>query len=162
MTHPNETSAAERANNFPWPPVLLLFAIALAIGLGYYAPLSWPGLDDGPAHLVGLGIGTVGLLLIIAAVLALYRHETTVMPDKRSAVLVTSGPYSLFRNPIYLGEVMAMFGVAEITKNIWFVGTALLFAALVTWLQILAEERHLEARFGQDYLDYKQRTRRWI
>jgi protein-S-isoprenylcysteine O-methyltransferase Ste14 len=37
-----------------------------------------------------------------------------------------------------------------------------LFAAAVLALSILPEERHLEARFGEDYLDYKERTRRWF
>jgi protein-S-isoprenylcysteine O-methyltransferase Ste14 len=57
---------------------------------------------------------------------------------------------------------MALFGVAELTKNIWFVLAAGLFGLLVTALQILPEERHLEARFGEAYRDYKRRARRWI
>ena len=39
---------------------------------------------------------------------------------------------------------------------------AIAFVFLVTWLAILPEERHLEARFGEDYLAYKNRTRRWF
>lgn len=160
--HEPSRPAAERANTFPWPPVLLALALAGAILLGRFAPQPWPGLDDTPARVVGLGIGALGLILIVTAILALMRHGTTVMPDRASSALVTSGPYSIFRNPIYLGEVMAMLGLAEATKNIWFAATALIFAVLVTWLQIIPEERHLEARFGEDYLAYKQRARRWI
>lgn len=162
MTHRDQTSAAERANSFPWPPVLLGAAVAAAFALGRLAPLSWPGADDGPARLIGIAIGAVGLVLIASAVLTLRSHETTLMPDKAATTLVTSGPYRFFRNPIYLGEVMVMFGLAEMTKNIWFVITGAAFALAVTWLQILPEERHLEARFGDDYLDYKRRARRWI
>lgn len=163
MTHEAPTgTAAERANTFAWPPVLLVLALIAGWMLGRYAPLPWPGLDDGPARIVGLGIGLAGLVLIVSAVITLWRHDTTVMPDQKSARLVTSGPYAMFRNPIYLGEVMATLGLAEVTKNIWFVAAAILFALLVTRLQILAEERHLEARFGEDYLAYKARTRRWI
>ncbi len=162
MTHSDQTSAAERANSFPWPPVLLGASVAAAFALDRLAPLGWPGTDDGPARFIGIAIGAVGLMLIASAVLTLRSHETTVMPDKAATTLVTAGPYRLFRNPIYLGEVMAMFGLAEMTKNIWFVITGAAFALAVTWLQILPEERHLEARFGDDYLDYKRRARRWI
>lgn len=163
MTNDSPTAApVERANTFPWPPVLLVLAIAAAVLAGRYTPLPWPGMNDAPAHIVGLLIGALGLVLIIAAVLTLMRHGTTVMPDKISTALVTSGPYGMFRNPIYLGEVMALLGTAEVTKNIWFAAAALGFGLLVTWLQIIPEERHLEARFGRDYLDYKQRARRWI
>lgn len=156
------STAAERANTFPWPPVLVLIAVALAVLLGRVAPLPWPGIDDTPAHVVGLGIGLLGFVIMLAGVFALLRHDTTVRPDKASSTLVTAWPFSFFRNPIYLGEVMIMLGLAEVTKNIWFVAAALAFAALVTWLQIIPEERHLEARFGDDYLAYKQRARRWI
>jgi protein-S-isoprenylcysteine O-methyltransferase Ste14 len=57
---------------------------------------------------------------------------------------------------------LLLFCAAEITKSIWFVAAGFVFAALVTWLQVVPEERHLEARFGAAYLDYKSRTRRWI
>ncbi len=156
------TSASEPANIFPWPPVLLASAIAAAWFLTRLAPLPWPGLDDAPAHLVGIGFGVAGLLLIIFALRALFEHRTTVLPNKASTTLVTTGPYARFRNPIYLGEVLLLLYGAEITKSIWFVAAALTFGVLVTAMQILPEERHLEETFGDAYLDYKSRTRRWI
>lgn len=84
------------------------------------------------------------------------------MPNQRSDHLVTIGPYAFRRNPIYLGEVFVMFGLAEVTSNIWFVIAGLVFAVAVTWLAILPEERHLEARFGAAWIEYKEKTRRWI
>ena len=164
MTDQKETAgaSAQRANTFPWPPVQLALAITSALLLDRYAPLDWPGQHDTPARIIGLAIGGTGVLLIVWAVTSLWRHDTTVMPDRISTALVTTGPYALLRNPIYLGEVMAMLGAAELTKNVWFIIAAFAFAALVTWLQILPEERHLEARFGKDYSEYKARARRWI
>jgi protein-S-isoprenylcysteine O-methyltransferase Ste14 len=55
-----------------------------------------------------------------------------------------------------------LFAAAEVTKSIWFVAAGLGFGLLVTLFQIIPEERHLEARFGDTYRDYKARTRRWI
>lgn len=163
MTEPQPDSAATgRANTFPWPPVLFLAAILAAYALGRVAPLTWPGTDDTPARVIGAGLGIAGLLLAIAGIWTLIRHSTTVRPDRASDVLVTSGPYRLFRNPIYLGEVLILFGLAELTKNVWYVAAAIFFAVLVTWLQIIPEERHLEARFGEAYRDYMRRSRRWI
>ena len=164
MTDPSTSDvlAAARANTFPWPPVLLVAAIAAAWLLGRAAPIGWPGVNDGPAHVLGLGFGVVGAALIALSVAALTRSGTTVMPDGASTALVTSGPYGYFRNPIYLGEVLVLFGVAELTKNAWFAAAAVAFAVLVTGLQIMAEERHLEAQFGDAYRAYKARTRRWI
>lgn len=164
MTDAPEISAtaSARANTVPWPPILLVAALALAIAAGSLWPLPWPGQDDGPARFVGLGFGVLGVVLTAWAVATLIRHNTTVMPDRRSDTLVTSGPYRFVRNPIYLGETFLLLGLAEITKNIWFAAAAAGFAVSVTALQILSEERHLEARFGDAYRSYKAATRRWI
>lgn len=159
---PGRSVSTERANTFPWPPVLFVAAILAALALDRLAPLGWPGLDDLAARAIGMAFGIAGVVLIVSAIWTLRAHDTTVMPDGTSTALVTSGPYWRFRNPIYLGEVFIMFGLAELTKNIWFVVAAFAFAGLVTQLQILAEERHLEARFGDVYRDYVKRSRRWI
>jgi len=152
----------ERPSAVPWPPILLVAVIVAAILLGYVAPLPWPGLDDTPARLIGLGIGAAGLILLVWAIFTLRRNDTTFMPDAGATHLVTAGPYRRFRNPIYLADTMLLLGAAELTKNVWLVVAAAVFAVLVTVLAILPEERHLKRRFGQAYLDYKAKSRRWI
>ena len=126
------------------------------------APLPWPGLDDTVAHVIGTAFGVLGFLLVVSGFWTLISNRTTYLPHRSSTKLVTTGPFVRFRNPIYLGEVLLLLYGAEITKSVWFVGAALLFAVLVTVLQIVPEERHLEAVFGEEYLEYKARSRRWI
>jgi protein-S-isoprenylcysteine O-methyltransferase Ste14 len=159
---PSDQNLAERPAQIPWPPLLLLGVIAAAILLGYVSPLAWPGLNDAPAHAIGLGLGAAGIVLLVYAILTLRRHGTTVRPDQGASALVTDGPYRRFRNPIYLADCLILLGIAEVTQNVWFVVASLLFALLVTWLAILPEERHLERRFGDAYLAYKASSRRWI
>jgi protein-S-isoprenylcysteine O-methyltransferase Ste14 len=159
---PTQSDITERPSRIPWPPVLLIGVLAAAVVLGRVWPLAWPGLDDWPARAVGLGLGAAGVVLLVYAILTLRRHGPTVLPDVGATTLVTSGPYRRFRNPIYLADCLILFGLAEITKNIWFVIGAATFAVLVTLLAILPEERHLERRFGDAYLDYKAKTRRWL
>ncbi len=159
MMHASNPPAA---TTFPWPPVLFVVAIALAWLLTVIAPLPWPGLDDTPEHWIGGAFGVAGVLLIASAFATLVGHRTTYLPNRASTALVTTGPYWRFRNPIYLGEVLLLLFAAEISKSVWFVAAALLFGVLVTILQIIPEERHLEAAFGDEYLDYKARSRRWI
>jgi protein-S-isoprenylcysteine O-methyltransferase Ste14 len=161
-TDPDLSNAAARANTLPWPPMLFAVAILASWWAGRAAPLTWPGTDDMAARVLGLAFGAGGLVLAGWSIATLMRGGTTVMPHGQSAALVTNGPYARLRNPIYLGEVMILFGLAELSKNIWFVVAALVFAILVTALQIIPEERHLTARFGDAYRDYQARTRRWI
>ena len=156
------SNAIDRPSAMPWPPILLVGAIVGAWLLGRALPFDWPGMDDWPARAVGYAFGAAGLLLAIWAILTLRRAGTTVRPDAGATRLVTGGPYRRFRNPIYLADVMILLGLAELTHNVWFVVAAAAFAVLVTWLAILPEERHLEARFGEEYRAYKATTRRWI
>jgi protein-S-isoprenylcysteine O-methyltransferase Ste14 len=159
---PTQSPIADRPNRIPWPPLLLLGVVAGAVLLGRLRPLPWPGLDDWPARAVGLGLGAAGIALLIAAIVTLRRHGTTVLPGVGATMLVTSGPFRRFRNPIYLADCLILLGLAELSKNVWFVIAAVVFAILVTWLAIRPEEAHLETRFGDAYLDYKAKTRRWL
>jgi protein-S-isoprenylcysteine O-methyltransferase Ste14 len=61
-----------------------------------------------------------------------------------------------------MGEVLTFLGLAQATGNIWMAIAAPPLALLLLALAILPEERHLEARFGQEYVAYKDRTRRWF
>jgi protein-S-isoprenylcysteine O-methyltransferase Ste14 len=162
MKENEQSDIARRPSAFPWPPVLLVAVVAGAWALGRMLPLAWPGTDDGPAKAVGISIGLAGVVIFAWAALTLWRHQTTIHPDKGADHLVTDGPFRYRRNPIYISHVMILLGVSEMTKNIWFAILALLYAALVTWLAILPEERHLEAKFGDAYRAYKATTRRWI
>ena len=146
----------------PWPPLLIVATVVLAWLAGRLYPLPWPGLDDLPARVIGYGLGLSGIALVAWASFTLHRAGTTVRPDRGADRLVTDGPFRWRRNPIYMGDVLILLGLAELTHNVWFAILAPVFALAVFRLAILPEERHLEARFGQAYLDYKARTRRWF
>ncbi len=158
MARPEEL----RPSAVPWPAVLLAGALGAGVVLGRGYPLPWPGLDDLPARLIGYGLGGAGVLLVAWGFLTLLRADTTVLPHKRADRLVTHGAFAFRRNPIYMGEALAFLGLAQVTGNIWFAILAPLFALAVLVLAILPEERHLEARFGEDYAAYKASTRRWF
>jgi protein-S-isoprenylcysteine O-methyltransferase Ste14 len=157
-----EDPLASRPATVPWPPTLFVCAAVTAVLLGRLRPLDWPGLDNLPARTIGYGLGSAGLALALWGLVTLRRAGTTVLPTRRTDRLVTDGAFAFRRNPIYMGEVLVFLAAAEVTHNIWF---ALLTPVLALALYVLAirpEERHLEARFGQAYLDYKERTRRWF
>lgn len=154
--------AANRPSRVPWPPLLLAAAMLAAWGLGRAYPLPWPGIDDLPARIIGAALGLGGIGLIGWAAMTLWRHHTTVLPHKGVSELVTDGPFRWRRNPIYIGDAMILLGLAELSKNVWFAISVVPFLALVTWLAILPEERHLEARFGERWRAYRDRTRRLL
>ncbi len=158
----NSPAPSSSPSAIPWPPLLLVAALGLGLLGGRLYPLSWPGLDDLPARVVGYALGLAGIGLVVWALITLARAGTTVHPNRSADRLVTDGPFRWRRNPVYLGDVLILLGLAQLTYNIWFAILAPVFAIAVYWLAIRPEEQHLEARFGQAYLDYKARTRRWF
>ncbi len=153
---------AHRPTAVPWPPILFTGVLVAAVLLGRFYRLPWPGLDDRPARMVGYAFGVVGIALMIWGLATLYRAKTNVWPHKGADRLITHGPFRFRRNPIYMGEILILLGLAQATLNIWFAVMAPAFALAILVLAILPEERHLEARFGDAYLAYKGRTRRWF
>lgn len=155
-------SPEDRPSAFPWPPLLFALAILAAFAMGRLLPLPWPGLDDLPARIIGYGFGIGGILLSAWAILTLARARTNIMPHRAADRLITSGPYRIWRHPIYMAETMILLGAAQATGNIWFAISSVLFTVLILGLAVLPEERHLEARFGAEFEAYRARTRRWF
>lgn len=153
---------AARPSFIPWPPILIVAALAAGVLLARLMPLAWPGLDDMAARVIGYGLGAAGLALVAWGFVTLQRAGTTIMPNQGAKRLITEGAFAFRRNPIYMGEVLFFLGLAQFTHNIWFAILAPILAIALYALAIQPEEQHLEARFGQAYLDYKERTRRWF
>jgi protein-S-isoprenylcysteine O-methyltransferase Ste14 len=91
-----------------------------------------------------------------------YEHRMKVISLSPQAVLVTSGPYRFSRNPLYLGgNVFIFFGAGCLLGSPSdIVLTALHFPFVDLFIR--REETQLEARFGDQWLRYKQHVRRWV
>jgi protein-S-isoprenylcysteine O-methyltransferase Ste14 len=157
------TDIATRPSRFPWPPLIYVAAIAVSIVLWFLYPLPWFG---SPMSDILFAVGWIMIVAVvgidISAMRALARAKTTIRPDRASTHLVTSGAFSLSRNPIYLANTMVMLGAALIAGILWFVPLALIAAFLTQKVAIEREEKHLALRFGKKYNDYARRVRRWI
>ena len=142
------------------PPTYLLAALALMVALHFLLP--GPRLLSGLFTLLGLVPLLAGVAINLVADGAFKRLGTTVKPGEESTTLVTTGVFRLSRNPMYLGFVLVLVGVALQLGALtpWIV--VLAFVVLMDVLFIRPEEDMLEETFGQAFLDYKRRTRRWL
>ena len=157
------TEIQARPNRLPWPPLIYLAAIAASIVLHLAYPLPFIGPPLSDILFAGGGLLIIGVVAIdVSAIRTLQRAKTTVMPHRGSEHLVTDGPFSFSRNPIYLANTMLMFGAGLMSQIVWFFPLGLIAAFLTQKLAIEREERHLEIRFGKRYRDYAKRVRRWI
>ena len=72
------------------------------------------------------------------------------------------GPYRLTRNPAYLGMALVYIGIALLADALWVLVPLPVVLLIIDRMVIAREERYLERKFGQEYLDYKGRVRRWV
>ena len=154
---------------------VLGYFLGFAIFIAGIPALMWwaagaPAMAELPVGRIYIGvlIGLIGLSLSVWSIVYMKRvgkgnpfdamgHE--VAP--RTLHLMTDGPYRLSRNPMLSGTYLYYLGVLLILWSGW---ALLVFAVVVTLMsmQVRSEEKRLEADFGQEYLDYKKRTGRFI
>jgi protein-S-isoprenylcysteine O-methyltransferase Ste14 len=142
------------------PPVYLGLAIALAVVAQLALPLYW--IDDLPLRIVtGMVCCILAAALALWAMLRFKDARTHVEPHKPTTALVVTGPYRYTRNPIYLGFLLLVLGLALILANPWALLVLPLLWAALRYLVISVEEAFLLGRFGPSYRDYKAAVRRW-
>ena len=150
-------------SRLPWPPIIYVAAVALAIVLQWLWPLPWIGSPISDL-LFALGwlMVLAALALDLGAMQTMRKAKTTILPTRAAEHLVTGGPFAISRNPIYLGNTTLMVAIGFIAGSLWFVLLAPAAAILTTYLAIKPEERHLTERFGKRYRDYQKKVRRWF
>ena len=142
---------------FPPPMVALLL-----IWAAYAANRSFPGLEIIPATNGGFVWLASGLALAASAAWQFRQLQTTVLPFGTPTQLATLGAYLWTRNPMYLGLLTTLIGLAFYmgTLPFWLVPPA--FFLIINHAHIPYEENKLTNAFGTDYTRYLQNVRRWI
>lgn len=147
---------------FPWPPLIYGAALAAAFLLQRHYPLAVIDLNIWIARMAGGALIGTAVALDVWAMRTLLDSRTTILPNRCSTYLVTSGPYRFTRNPIYLGYTLATVGVGIAVLNPWCIVMAFVAAILTGIIAIRREELHLLARFGINFERYCSGTRRWL
>jgi len=142
------------------PFVIYLGLAIAAVVLQQFVPL--PFVAQASARVLGVLLIAVNFGFGLPAIRGMLKVKTSPNPHRPSTALVMSGSYRLTRNPMYVGLTLIFAGVLTFFQSAW----GLLFVPLVVWLitiwVIIPEEKYLENKFGDDYLHYKSKVRRWI
>ena len=142
------------------PPVIYLLFLAAAWLLDALLPVALP--QTLWTHYFGWGLVDAGVLLMLWAGLLMLWRKTTVNPYGKPARLLSEGPFRFSRNPIYLADTLIYCGITLLWGTLW---AWLLLPALIFCMQrgvIVHEERLLAELFGDGYLEYCRRVRRWL
>jgi len=142
------------------PPVYLIISVAVMLALHWNLPLRT--LIQEPYNRIGIALLAMGLTITFASAGLFKTRGTPVKPFEPSTVLVTDGFYKISRNPMYLGMLIALIGMAVRLGSLSAFIPVPLFVIWIRRQYIEREEVFLEEIFGQEYRDYKARVRRWL
>ena len=111
---------------------------------------------------LGRGLVVLGVLTLILAYGTMARARTPIDPRQHTTTIVSTGIYRLSRNPIYINMAILQAALGLLVNNMWTLLMIIPVLIVIHYLVVLREEVYLEAKFGDAYLDYKSRVRRWI
>ena len=149
----------------PPPPVVYLGPLILGLLLNKKIPASF--LPRWLTRIVGLPLIGGGVLLGGWTFRTMRSADTPIIgeplvPGKPTTTLITDGPFRYSRNPGYLAAAMVYAGIASLANALWAILLLPVTLLAMRRTAIEGEERYLEREFGDEYLDYKTRVRRWI
>ena len=142
------------------PPILLLVLLVLAALLTSVFPIGsftvpFHGAIATPIILAGIGFSAAGFFTFKS-------RRTPVRPGAQPTQLVSTGPYRITRNPMYLGLLLFSIGCLIAVGSIWFLIPPILFFLIMNFQLIPFEEELMKEHFGGEYDTYRRHVRRWL
>ncbi len=153
------------AHNSRWEISEVIFGIPFLISLvlQWAIPLSVP---QGILRLVLIPVGAILIILGIAFVVLARRefahYGQSTEPGNPTSKIVMTGVFSISRNPLYLGIVSTLSGIALALNFLWVLVLLIPAILLCQYVLIAPEERYLRNKFGEEYLAYTNSIRRWL
>ena len=142
-----------------YPPHYLLILSLCMLVTWYFGESSTQTL---PLILLGLTLIGIGFLLAFNSIARFIKAKTGVVPFSESTTLITEGFYKYTRNPMYVGMNSFLLGLMLILQNPLNIFFLIIFFFVVRNMFVLKEEVQMEETFGEDYLTYKRKVRRWL
>lgn len=157
--------STDAAHKRKWQIFEVIFGVPYLAGIGLQlaVPVSLPRGFYAPVMVLGGAVLIVtGLTFIVLARRELAQHGQPTDPGLPTSKLVTTGVFSVSRNPLYLGGTCLLAGIALALNLLW--SLVLLLPAVVAchYLLTAPEERYLAAKFGIEYVRYAASVRRWL
>ena len=142
-----------------YPPQSLLALSLCMLATWFFGETSPQTL---PFILVGLSLIGFGFLLAFNSISRFIKAKTGVVPFSKSTALITEGFYKYTRNPMYVGMNSFLLGLLIILNNPINFIYLVIFFFIVRNLFVIKEEVQMLETFGEEYLAYKNKVRRWL
>ncbi len=151
----------DTANVVIRPPIAWAVAVLAGVALNWLLPLPFIPATV-PAGWLGAAVFVLALALFAWAIVTMIRADSNVPTSQPTTTIVDNGPYRLTRNPIYVGMMLGLIGLAIALNSLWLLLTLVPFALVIRYGVVAREEAYLERKFGDVYRRYRARIRRWL
>lgn len=135
---------------------LILLAVAFHFGLPIFQVISFP------YTLLGIIVGGIGLWAALSTKKTFKKNRVALPPGSKSDKILLDGLFRYSRNPMYLGMVMFILGISTLLGSLTALFAPVIYFLIFNVKFIPMEERMMEEQFGKEFLDYKNKVRRWI
>lgn len=144
------------------PPVYMLFFGMVMYGADQFIPIV--EFHSIVLSAVGISLITLAILFDLWSIGLFLFHKTTVNPltPHNTVHFVTRGLYRYTRNPMYVGLLVMLIGWSLCLGSLSPFLFLFFFVRVITWSQIMPEEKILIEKFGEKYEEYMKKTPRWL
>lgn len=158
-----QSDSIERGARVRFPPPLV-FGICVLLGIGvHYFVLRAPVPITRMVSVIGGSvIILLGLCIVISASVLFSKTGQNPIPWTPTPELILRGPYRFTRNPMYVGVTIVQIGLGIAVNNLWISALAPPALLVVHRIAVIPEEEYLTEKFGQSYVEYKARVRRYL
>ncbi len=144
------------------PPLIYAAMFFTAVYIQKFLPINGDFFQTASSRFIGWILVLSSLAFSFTALRQFFKTKNTLITIKAANSLQTTGIFSVSRNPMYMSLALLYTGLSFIAGNWW---NFLLLPVLLLLIQeyvIKREEQYLARRFGQAYLDYRAKVRRWL
>lgn len=142
------------------PPTLFALCLIAMIAVNYFSPITRFAVY--PFNLIGIVLFFAGLGISTNGKRHFSRVGTNIMTFSAPDILVTDGLFAYSRNPMYLGFSIALIGAALLLGSLATLIIVIGFVLVADMHYIKYEETQMLNTFGDDYVSYCERVRRWV
>jgi len=144
------------------PPLIYVLIFLTAVFIQRVMPIDNSLFHYTLTKVIGVVLVLISLFFLVRSLRQFFQSKNTVVTIMPATSLQTNGIYGITRNPMYLGLALVYLAISCFIGSWWNIILFPLLQLIIQEYVIKREEKYLQHRFGQEYLGYKSKVRRWL
>lgn len=146
-------------NFFQTSDFILYLNLDIAFVLEYFYPTNFPFRFN---IIIGILFLLLAWTIIISSKKEFKKYKQKAGPNNSITNIIDTGIYNYSRNPIYLAVILINIGIALLCNSLWILIDTFIIGICLDYFLIQKEEKFLQNKFGNTFIEYKNKVRKWI